>query len=350
VNEDKTKPGSLLIVDDTPTNLEILVDFFSEQGFDVFVATDGESAIEQIAHARPELILLDVMMPGIDGFETCRRLKANAETADIPIIFMTALTDTVDKVKGFSAGAVDYVTKPIQHEEVLARVTTHLKLRRLQQHLEEKEREADRLLLNVLPQSIVDQLKREGAVAAESFSDVSVLFADIVGFTGFSAQQDPAILIKVLNALFSSFDGIVDELKLEKIKTIGDCYMVVGGAPTHRSDHAQAIAELALGIKEAVLKYNGTYQMAFAVRIGINSGPVVAGVIGTKKFSYDLWGDTVNVASRMESYGLPNEIQVTEKTYEQLRDAYSFEDRGEIEVKGKGKIKTYFLKGRRESS
>ena len=350
MKEEQNKPGSLLIVDDTPTNLEILVDFFSEQGFDVFVAMDGESAIEQIAHARPELILLDVMMPGIDGFETCRRLKANEETADIPIIFMTALTDTVDKVRGFSAGAVDYVTKPIQHEEVLARVTTHLKLRRLQQHLEEKEREADRLLLNVLPQSIVNQLKREGAVAAESFSDVSVLFADIVGFTGFSAHQDPETLIEVLNALFSCFDDLVEALKLEKIKTIGDCYMVVGGAPTHRSDHPQAIAELALGIKEEVLKYNAKHQMSFAVRIGINSGPVVAGVIGTKKFSYDLWGDTVNVASRMESYGLPNEIQVTDKTYEQLRDAYSFEDRGEIEVKGKGKIMTYLLKGRRPSS
>ena len=122
--------------------------------------------------------------------------------------------------------------------------------------------------------------------------------------------------------------------------------MVVGGAPTHRSDHAQAIAELALGIKEEVLNYNEKQRMSFAVRIGVNSGPVVAGVIGTKRFSYDLWGDTVNVASRMESYGLPNEIQVTEKTYEQLRGEYRFEDRGEIEVKGKGKIQAYFLKGR----
>lgn len=349
MTEDQMKPGAILIVDDTPTNLEILVDFFSEQGFDVFVAMDGQSALEQIPHARPDLILLDVMMPGIDGFETCRRLKANEETADIPVIFMTALTETVDKVRGFSAGAVDYVTKPIQHEEVLARVTTHIRLRRLQQHLEEKEREADRLLLNVLPRSIVDQLKREGYVAAESFSDVSVMFADIVGFTELSAQQEPKKLIEVLNALFSSFDRLVDASKLEKIKTIGDCYMVVGGAPTHRSDHARAVAELALGIKEEVLEYNEKHQTSIAVRIGINSGPVVAGVIGTKKFSYDLWGDTVNVASHIESYGLPNEIQVTERTYEQLRHIYTFEDRGEIEIKGKGKVKAFLLKGRREA-
>ena len=187
-------------------------------------------------------------------------------------------------------------------------------------------------------------------MTAESFSDVSVLFADIVGFTEFSARQDPKMLIQVLNALFSSFDSLVDDLGLEKIKTIGDCYMVVGGAPMYRSDHARAIAELAFGIKEEVLQYNEKQQMTFAVRIGINSGPVVAGVIGKKKFSYDLWGDTVNVASRMESSCLPNEIQVTEKIYEPLRDAYSFEDRGEIEVKGKGKVRAYFLKGPRGSS
>ena len=346
--EEQEKPGAILIVDDTPTNLEILVDFFANQGFEVFVAMDGESALDQISHARPDLILLDVMMPGIDGFETCRRLKANNETADIPVIFMTALTETVDKVKGFTVGAVDYVTKPIQHEEVLARVTTHLKLRRLQQHLEEKERETERLLLNVLPKSIVGQLKREGTVAAESFAEVSVLFADIVGFTEFSAQQDPKTLIQILNELFSTFDGLVDALGLEKIKTIGDCYMVVSGAPTPRSDHVRAIAELALGIKEAVIQFNEKQQTSFAVRIGINSGPVVAGVLGTKKFSYDLWGDTVNVASRMESYGLPNEIQVTESTYEQLRDSYMFQDRGEIAIKGIGEVRVYFLKGRQK--
>ena len=345
---EQEKPGAILIVDDTPTNLEILVDFFANQGFEVFVAMDGESALDQISHARPDLILLDVMMPGIDGFETCRRLKASSETADIPVIFMTALTETVDKVKGFTVGAVDYVTKPIQHEEVLARVTTHLKLRRLQQHLEEKERETERLLLNVLPQSIVGQLKRGGTVAAESFSEVSVLFADIVGFTEFSAQQDPKTLIQILNELFSNFDSLVDSLELEKIKTIGDCYMVVSGAPTPRTDHVRAIAELALGIKEAVLQFNEKHQTSFAVRIGISSGPVVAGVLGTKKFSYDLWGDTVNVASRMESYGLPNEIQVTESTYEQLRDSYTFQDRGEIAIKGKGEVRAYFLKGRPE--
>ena len=137
MNAEGHEKAALLIVDDTPTNLEILVDFFADAGFEVYVATSGEHALSQVIEVPPDLILLDVMMPGIDGFETCRRLKANAETKDIPVIFMTALSDTSDKVKGFTVGAVDYVTKPLQQEEVLARVNTHLTIRNLQQHLQE---------------------------------------------------------------------------------------------------------------------------------------------------------------------------------------------------------------------
>ena len=367
--------SSLLIVDDTPTNLEILVDYFSELGYEVYVATSGEHALNQIGSVLPDLILLDVMMPGIDGFETCRRLKANAETKDIPVIFMTALADTDNKVKGFTVGAVDYVTKPIQQEEVLARVNTHLSLRELQRQLEEKnqslqeeiierkrtekalhiyserleeaEKETRRLLLNVLPESVADKLKNDPGIIAESFSNVSVLFADIVGFTEFSSQRTPEELVRILNDLFSAFDALVEKEALEKIKTLGDAYMVVGGAPTPRPDHAQAIAELALGMLDAVAHYNETHRTDYIIRVGINSGPVVAGIIGTKKFSYDLWGDTVNIASRMESHGLPGEIQVSQRTYELLQDDYGFEDRGEIKVKGKPPMRTYLLKGQR---
>jgi DNA-binding NtrC family response regulator len=150
---------SILLVDDTPTNLEILVQVFDKQGYEVFVATDGESAIEQVSSTQPDLILLDVMMPGLDGFETCQRLKANSDTADIPVIFMTALTETQEKVKGFQVGAVDYVTKPIQHEEVLARVTTHLNLRSLQRHLEQRVSERTAELQTALDE--VEQLKTQ---------------------------------------------------------------------------------------------------------------------------------------------------------------------------------------------
>ena len=370
--------AALLLVDDTPTNLEILVDFFAEAGFEVYVATNGEHALKQVNDVRPDLILLDVMMPGIDGFETCRRLKASAETKDIPVIFMTALSDTVDKVKGLTVGAVDYVTKPLQQEEVLARVNAHLTIRRLQQSLEEKnqslqqeiverkrtekalhayserleeaEKETWRLLLNVLPESIASKLRNSTGIIADSFPNVSVLFADIVNFTELSSQQEPEQLVQFLNDLFSAFDALVEQHALEKIKTIGDAYMVVGGAPTPHPDHAQAIADLALGMLEAVARYNEKNKTHYAIRVGVNSGPVVAGVIGTKKFSYDLWGDTVNVASRMESHGLTDQIQVSESTYALLQDQYVFEDRGEIKIKGKQLMKAYLLKGRRETN
>ena len=368
------KPA-LLIVDDTPTNLEILVDFFADSGFEVYIASSGEQALNQVPEVRPDLILLDVMMPGIDGFETCRRLKASVETKEIPVIFMTALSETADIVKGLTVGAVDYVTKPIKQEEVLARVNTHVTIRQLQrrlaennksleqeiverkrtekalhiysERLEEAEKETWRLLLNVLPESVAKKLKHNTGIIAESFPNVSVLFADIVNFTELSSQHEPEEIVKILNELFSAFDALVEQHALEKIKTIGDAYMVVGGAPNPRPDHAQAIAELALEMLEAVAHSNEKNQTNYAVRIGVNSGPVVAGIIGTKKFSYDLWGDTVNVASRMESHGLPKEIQVSGRTYELLNDHYVFEDRGEINIKGKQPMRAFLLKGRR---
>jgi len=226
-------------------------------------------------------------------------------------------------------------------------VNTHLSLRRMQQQLEEKERQTERLLLNVLPKSIADKLRGNISSLAEYFPEVTVLFADIVSFTELSSRKGPDELVGILNELFSKFDALVEELGLEKIKTIGDAYMAVAGTPIPRTDHAQAIAKLGLGILEGMSEYNQKYQSAFSIRIGINSGPVVAGVIGTKKFSFDLWGDTVNMASRMESHGEPGRIQVTENTYELLKGEFEFEERGEVEIKGKGMTKTYFLKGPR---
>jgi len=347
MSREEETPASILLVDDTPTNLEVLVDYFADSGFDVSVATNGEKALKQIEANPPDLILLDVMMPGIEGFETCRRIKANEKIHDIPVIFMTALSETADKLKGFQAGAVDYVTKPLQQEEVLARVNTHLSLRRMQQQLEEKERQTERLLLNVLPKSIADKLRGNISSLAEYFPEVTVVFADIVSFTELSSRKGPDELVGILNELFSEFDALVEELGLEKIKTIGDAYMAVAGTPIPRTDHALATAKLGLGILDGISKYNKKHQTDFSIRIGMNSGPVVAGVIGTKKFSFDLWGDTVNMASRMESFGVPGRIQVTESTYELLKGEYEFEERGEVEIKGKGMTKTYFLKGPR---
>jgi len=200
-----------------------------------------------------------------------------------------------------------------------------------------------------LPKPIAERLKQGESIIADSFSDVTVLFADIVGFTRLSAHASPKDLVIALNEIFSKLDRLAEQHGLEKIKTLGDAYMVVGGLPTPRPDHAEAVAEMALDIQREITPSFKTEKgdRSLRMRIGIHSGPVVAGVIGTKKFSYDLWGDTVNIASRMESQGLGGRIQVTAATHERLRDKYLFEERGMIQVKGKGEMMTYFLLGRK---
>jgi adenylate cyclase len=210
-----------------------------------------------------------------------------------------------------------------------------------------QQEQTERLLLNILPEPIADRLKQQASTIAEDFSEVSVMFADIVGFTQIASRLTPIDLIDLLNQIFSTFDRLSEKHGLEKIKTVGDAYMVVGGLPVRRDDHAEAIAEMALDMQDAIAQFRQETEKEFNIRIGINTGPVVAGVIGIKKFSYDLWGDTVNIASRMESHGIPGKIQVTAATYERLQEQYLFEKRGVIPVKGKGEMTTYFLKGRK---
>ena len=202
------------------------------------------------------------------------------------------------------------------------------------------------LLLNVLPRSIAERLKRGAGVIADSHADVTVLFADVVDFTPFTERTDPARVVGVLDEIFSAFDALAQRHGLEKIKTIGDAYMVASGLPESRKDHAQAMAEMALEMQAEVDRIARPLGLDLALRIGMHSGPVIAGVIGRHKFSYDLWGDTVNTASRMESHGIARRIQVSDATYRHLCDEYEFEERGEIEVKGKGRRTAYLLVGR----
>ena len=221
---------------------------------------------------------------------------------------------------------------------------------RNRRELDLEREKSERLLLNVLPASIAARLKQTEGVIADGFPEVTVLFADIVDFTGRSERITPEQVVEVLNDLFSALDRLTRQRGLEKIKTIGDAYMVVGGLPEPRTDHAEAVADMALAILREVAGRSDPGGRPLQVRIGIDTGPVVAGVIGTSRFSYDLWGDTVNTASRMESHGIPGCIQVTGRTYRRLRSRYRFQRRGPIPVKGKGDIVTYFLVGRAEES
>lgn len=202
---------------------------------------------------------------------------------------------------------------------------------------------SEKLLLNILPKSIANRLKNNDMRIADSHEEVTILFADIVGFTKMTTSMPPAELVDLLSQIFSRFDALADTLGLEKIKTIGDGYMVIGGAPSARPDHASVIAKLALEMQKDLTAFNAQTGNKLQMRIGISTGPVVAGVIGTSKFAYDIWGDPVNMASRMEKTGVPGKIQVSDVTYQLLKDAYQFESRGLIEIKGKGEVNTYFL-------
>ena len=535
--------ADILVVDDTPDNLRLLIRILQKQGYKVRPVTNGFSALEAIQSSPPDLILLDIMMPDIDGYELCQQLKAEPQFSQIPIIFLSALEEGINKAKAFEVGGADYITKPFQMKEVLARVSNQLAVRSLQIQLQEKnqklteqnvqlhqeiaerrqvemetrlllratqaisksenfesaidlilrlicetiewnlgeawipssdgqvlkcalgryasdlsfsefrqtscqlsfqpgvgmpgriwlgqqsewiddvstapeqvflrsqiaanvglkaafgvpiladnqvlavlifyrdknlecqprllelvsavatqlgaliqrkqaeeslrlqQKQTERLLLNILPKPIAERLQKEQKLIADHFDEVSVLFADLVGFTEFSAHKTPTQLVEILNGIFCEFDRLSESHGLEKIKTIGDAYMVVGGLPTAREDHGRAIALLALEMQSALTQFNLKIGESFQLRIGIHSGSVVAGIIGISKFSYDLWGDTVNVASRMESNGMPGKIQVTGATYERLKEQFIFEERGMIEVKGKGKMLTYWLIG-----
>jgi len=489
-----TPNAYILLVDDNPDNLRLLSRMLSRKNYATQSAISGKIAIAMAKNEPPDLILLDITMPEMDGFEVCQHLKADPKTNAIPIIFISALTEVMDKVRAFGAGGVDYITKPFQFAEVLARIENHLTLQRLQRqlaqqntrlqqevhermraeqalcekeaylrlildnipqqvfwkdtdlifrgcnqnwanssgledpnevigktdydlfpspevadvfqkqdrqvletdrplHMIAKKQRADRpgkrtwldinklpihdelgnvigilgvieditqrklaeealraekqrtdhLLLNILPKAIVERLKRlEGAIA-DRFDEATVLFADIVGFTSISSRIPPTEVVNMLNQIFSTFDHLAERHGLEKIKTIGDAYMVAGGIPIDRVDHIESVANMAIDMLQAIHEMRSDLDIPLQIRIGINTGPVVAGVIGVKKFIYDLWGDTVNVASRMESTGEPDRIQVTEVIYETLKDRFVFEPRGMVEIKGKGAMMAYWL-------
>ncbi len=350
----KPEQGRVLVVDDNEMNRDLLARRVRRQGHMVTVAEDGENALELMRSEPFDLVLLDIMMPKMNGYQVLEHLKADPNLRHIPVIVISALDDINSVIECIELGAEDYLPKPFNAVLLTARISNCLErkwlrdqeLLYLQQLQVEKER-AERLLLSVLPKPIADRLKDGQNTIADSFSEVTVLFADIVDFTKLAAHRSPIEVVSLLNKIFSAFDWLAQHHAVEKIKTIGDAYMVVGGLPTPQINHAEAIAEMALDMLDEIARFNTQTGELLSMRIGIHTGPVVAGVIGTNKFIYDLWGDTVNIASRMESQGIPGSIQVTADTYNLLRDKYLFKERGVIPIKGKGEVTTYLLIGRK---
>lgn len=369
-----------------------------DRGITVYQVKAIADAWSLITANRPQVVLLTVQSSQDAGYEFCRQMRQIPQTASIPILFIGSGENKHDRLRAFEAGGVDFISTPYWPEEVLARVQLHLaslpaqprpphppppaiaqrgyspllanlqktlhqqtiKLQaqnvQLQREIRERQeietalrqaqQKSEQLLLNILPEAIVTQLKQFQGSLAKRFDEATVLFADIVNFTAIAAQCSPLELVNLLNQIFSEFDRLADSYQLEKIKTIGDAYMSVGGVPVSQADHAIAVADMALAMQAAIQQFSPVAELPLQLRIGINTGSVIAGVIGIKKFSYDLWGDTVNVASRMESQGQPGKIQVTEATYHRLQAQFRFAPAQEIEIKGKGPMRTYYLMGR----
>jgi adenylate cyclase len=338
--------GCVLVVDDEEQNRTLLRDPLEAFGYQVEDAENGLQALQMIAANPPDAILLDLMMPKMDGFEVCRRLKTDYKTKHIPILIITALSERGDRLLGIHAGANDFLTKPIDVQEVTLRVGNAVYAKRLYDQLKLEQEKSDQLLLNVLPKRIADRMKNGENNIVDSYSDVTVLVADLVEFTNLVAHIEPAQVVQLLNEIFSAFDILVEELGLEKIKTIGDAYMVAGGISKPRADHAEAAAELAFKMCEAVEQVNQEYGTTIRLRIGISSGPAIAGIIGRQRFAYDLWGEAVNLAFQLESSGQAGHIQIAEATHEKLKHKYPFGTKHTADVKGSNQVFAYWLSRR----
>jgi class 3 adenylate cyclase len=344
--------ANVLVVDDNEDNRIVLARRLERQGHHVASAENGRLAIEQLEADEFDLILLDIMMPEMNGYQVLEYLKASSELRHVPVIVISAVDELDSVIRCIELGAEDYLTKPFNRIMLRARIGATLEKKRLRDQekaftelLKNEREKSERLLLSIFPASIAERLKQGPRTIAESFSEVSVLFADIVDFTRYTANLEPNRIVELLSSIFNRFDLLTTKYGLEKIKTIGDAYMVVGGLPSVQDSHLHAVVLLAFEMLKAIGEFANFDDEPFTMRVGIHTGPVVAGVIGTKKFIYDLWGDTVNVASRMESHGTPGKIQTTSEVYQRLKNAFYFEPRGKIEVKGKGLMETYFIIG-----
>jgi len=360
INTSDILKANLLIVDDQAANVLLLERLLRGAGYLSVTSTQNPREVCELHRQNHyDLILLDLQMPVLDGFRVMEGLHEIEAGGYLPVLVLTAQPD--EKLRALKAGAKDFISKPFDLAEVLARVHNllevrllHLETKKLYEQVLAEQKVSERLLHNVLPHAIAERLKGRPEVMADafteviadSFPEVTVLFADIVGFTEFSEGVSAEVLVDVLNDIFTRFDSLSDHRGLEKIKTIGDSYMAASGLPIPVADHAERAAHMALDMLEVMGQFNAQSPHQLEIRIGISTGAAVAGVIGKRKFVYDLWGDVVNTASRMESHGVAGRIQITDATRQALGLPFLLEPRGAIDVTGKGRMNTWFLNGR----
>ncbi len=351
------KEVTILIVDDEPDNLQALADLLkaSEKPYNIIRALDGQVALKMAIKKQPDLVITDWEMPVMNGIEFIRQLRHTAEIKDTPVIMCTGVMTTSKNLQtALEAGASDYIRKPVDPIELVARTNSMLELAaKSKQIIRQNEiialemAKSDQLLHNILPEKVVRELKETGKTTPESYPSVTVYMSDLVGFTPTSARLKPEVLISELNDLFTGFDDIMTQNDCERIETVGDAYLAVCGMPEPNENHAVNIIKAAMEILQFVADRNhdaaASGKQTWQLRIGINTGAVVGGVVGIRKYSYNVFGDTINTASRMETNSEPMRINVSESTYQCAKDRFSFIAREPIEVKGKGLFKMYFL-------
>ena len=353
--------AAILVVDDEPAMRHVMTLTLKALGYhNLADAADGGGALQLLREREFDLLITDLHMPGMDGLTLLAEIKNDPFMRHLPVIIASGMNELESVARCIEIGAEDYLPKPVNTVILRARVTASLERKRLrdldrlrlldlqqEKHLLELEKEkSERLLLNILPEPIAERLKQGERTIAERHAEVTVLFADIVNFTVLASNTEPETLVALLNDLFSRFDRLAEFHGVEKIKTIGDCYLAVGGLPVAHPDHAEKVAHLALEMLAVVAQINTEHGTQLEVRVGLNSGPVIAGVIGRRKFTYDLGGEAVNLASRIQSSGLPNHVNVSAGTHDRLRGRFTFVERGSITCKGVGEVRTYILLGK----
>jgi adenylate cyclase len=342
--------GQVLVIDDNASNRDLLARQLTRDGHAVETVASGQKALALAAERSFDLILLDVLMPEMSGYEVLSRLKQTPRTAEIPVIMISALDEMESIVRCIEAGAIDYLPKPFAPALLRARIRASLenkllrdRERAMMDELRIAKERNEALLLSILPRAVVERINDGAGMVADHIPEATILFADIVNFTPFSGTLPPSEVVGVLNRIFSAFDRLADLHGAEKIKTIGDGYMVAVGIPEPQEDHAAIAARLSLAMLTTFTEIRNTLAAPIQLRIGLHTGPAVAGVIGERKFAYDIWGTTVNIASRMESHGLPDRVHVSKVVADRLAGQFRFQARGALEVKGAGLMETFLL-------
>jgi CheY-like chemotaxis protein len=349
------RQGRLLVVDDVEANRDLISHQLARQGYTVSVAANGREALDMLTSHEFDLLLLDIFMPEMDGVEVLQRVKSDPALRELPVIVISALDEVDSVVRCIDMGAEDFVSKPFDPVLLGARIGTILEVRRLRDRerayadaLRREQEWVDRLLERTFPAAIAEKVKVGETGIVESTPEATVLVAGFQGAASL-ARGGPSALVDRLGELFTLFDRLADAEAVETVKTTGQCYLAVVGLPTSRADHARVAADLALAMQDEARRFTERANEFLRLRVGIHTGPVIAGLISSRRLAFDVWGDGVETANQLQLHAGAGTIQVSPATYAKLRESYAFVSRGVVDIPGKGQMRTYLLQGKGEA-